>query len=116
MEKMASYASEVFANLGVDPSAFSSSGRDVRRREPTPAASYQNDDFSSLVAEAAQNRVDLQGIASGQIPGLAPIPVPGYPSPQDIPPVPGVNTIPGLSNFNYVVGQLIPSMIPPTNT
>jgi hypothetical protein len=48
--------------------------------------------------------------------GLAPIPVPGYGSPGDTPNVPGVNTIPGLSNFNYIVGQLIPQMIPPTNT
>jgi hypothetical protein len=65
----------------------------------------------------------LQGVASGQIPGLAPIPVPGFAGryiilifdriivfltyecsgPQEIPTVPGVNTIPGLSNFNYVV-------------
>lgn len=35
--------------------------------------------------------------------GLAPIPVPGYGSPADSPTLPGVNTIPGLSNFNYIV-------------
>ena len=45
------------------------------------------------------------GIASGQIAGLAPIPVPGFPGPQDVPTVPGVNTIPGLSNFNYLVSS-----------
>jgi len=44
------------------------------------------------------------------------IPVPGFAGPQDAPTVPGVNTIPGLSNFNYIVGQLVPQMIPPTNT
>ncbi|EPB80825.1 hypothetical protein ANCCEY_00027 [Ancylostoma ceylanicum] len=74
------------------------------------------DDLNAVIAEANANRVDLQGIASGQIPGLAPIPVPGYPGPQDVPVIPGVNTIPGLSNFNYLVGQLFPQMIPPANT
>ena len=58
----------------------------------------------------------LKGLASGQIPGLAPIPVPGFAGPQDSPTVAGVNTIPGLSNFNYIIGQLVPQMIPPTNT
>ncbi|KIH62183.1 hypothetical protein ANCDUO_07536 [Ancylostoma duodenale] len=76
----------------------------------------KTDDLNAVIAEANANRVDLQGIASGQIPGLAPIPVPGYPGPQDVPVIPGVNTIPGLSNFNYLVGQLFPQMIPPANT
>lgn len=81
------------------------SGKEVRRREPysSDAPSFQSDDFNSIINEASQNRVDLQGLASGQIPGLAPIPVPGFAGPQDVPTVPGVNTIPGLSNFNYVV-------------
>ncbi|WKY17020.1 hypothetical protein Q1695_001553 [Nippostrongylus brasiliensis] len=86
------------------------------RRAPVPSALYQADDLNAVIAEANANRVDLQGIASGQIPGLAPIPVPGYPGPQDVPVIPGVNTIPGLSNFNYLVGQLFPQMIPPANT
>lgn len=89
-------------------------GREVRRREPS--SSFQSDDFDSIINEANQNRVDLQGLASGQIPGLAPIPVPGFAGPQDVPTIPGVNTIPGLKNFNYIVGQIIPQMIPPTNT
>lgn len=59
--------------------------------------------MNSVINEANANRVDLQGIASGQIAGLAPIPVPGFPGPQDVPVIPGVNTIPGLSNFNYLV-------------
>ncbi|KAE9553154.1 hypothetical protein FO519_003633 [Halicephalobus sp. NKZ332] len=91
-------------------------GREVRRREPLPSTLYQSDDINGIINEANQNRVDLQGLTSGQIPGLAPIPVPGYPGPSDVPTVPGVNTIPGLKNFNYVVGQLVPQMIPPTNT
>lgn len=92
-------------------------GRDVRRREPPlPSTLYQTDDLNSIVNEASQNRIDLQGITSGQIPGLAPIPVPGYGSPSETPNIAGVNSIPGLTNFNYIVGQLIPQMIPPTNT
>ncbi|KAE9415464.1 hypothetical protein Angca_000557 [Angiostrongylus cantonensis] len=86
------------------------------RRAPLSSSLYQTDDLNAVIAEASANRVDLQGIASGQIPGLAPIPVPGYPGPQDVPVIPGVNTIPGLSNFNYLVGQLFPQMIPPANT
>uniref|UniRef100_A0A0N5B3Q8 Lipocalin domain-containing protein n=1 Tax=Strongyloides papillosus TaxID=174720 RepID=A0A0N5B3Q8_STREA len=85
---------------------------------PLPETQFQSD-FESLIAEAAASGtpgLDIQGLTSGQIPGLAPIPVPGFPGPQDIPTVPGVNTIPGLSNFNYIVGQLVPQMIPPTNT
>uniref|UniRef100_A0A0N4ZHR4 Lipocln_cytosolic_FA-bd_dom domain-containing protein n=1 Tax=Parastrongyloides trichosuri TaxID=131310 RepID=A0A0N4ZHR4_PARTI len=85
---------------------------------PIPETQFQSD-FESMIAQAAasdNSGLDLQGLTSGQIPGLAPIPVPGFPGPQDIPTVPGVNTIPGLSNFNYIVGQLVPQMIPPTNT
>ncbi|KAJ1350759.1 hypothetical protein KIN20_006637 [Parelaphostrongylus tenuis] len=86
------------------------------RKAPLSSSLYQTDDLNAVIAEASANRIDLQGIASGQIPGLAPIPVPGYPGPQDVPVIPGVNTIPGLSNFNYLVGQLFPQMIPPANT
>ncbi|CAD6193028.1 unnamed protein product [Caenorhabditis auriculariae] len=88
------------------------------RRAPLPSSILQSEDLSALVAdaEANANRVDLQGYTSGQIPGLAPIPVPGFPGPQDAPTIPGVNTIPGLSNFNYLVGQLFPQIIPPANT
>ncbi|KAI6177325.1 hypothetical protein M3Y97_00894400 [Aphelenchoides bicaudatus] len=112
MEKVTSYANRVLENLGLNMD-----GRDVRRAEPPlPSTLYQSDELNSIVNEASQNRIDLQGITSGKIPGLAPIPVPGYGSPADTPNVPGVNTIPGLSNFNYIVGQLIPQMIPPTNT
>ncbi|VDM62872.1 unnamed protein product [Angiostrongylus costaricensis] len=95
--------------------------KDNKSVRKAPLSSYffnwlKTDDLNAVIAEASANRVDLQGIASGQIPGLAPIPVPGYPGPQDVPVIPGVNTIPGLSNFNYLVGQLFPQMIPPANT
>ncbi|MFH4983532.1 hypothetical protein AB6A40_010241 [Gnathostoma spinigerum] len=86
-----------------------------RARQSFPVEDFQSDQLETL-AETNQNRVDLQGITSGQIPGLAPIPVPAFPGPQDVPTIPGVNTIPGLSNFNYLIGQLIPQMIPPANT
>ena len=56
-----------------------------------------------------------QGLASGQFAGIAPIPVPGFAGPQDIPRIPGVNTIPGLDVWNYMVGQLIPQTIPAAN-
>ena len=77
-------------------------GRTVRRK-PLKATEYQAEELNSLVKEANQNRIDLHGMTSGQIPGLAPIPVPGFPGPQDVPTIPGVNTLPGLSNFNYLV-------------
>uniref|UniRef100_A0AC35U839 Lipocln_cytosolic_FA-bd_dom domain-containing protein n=1 Tax=Rhabditophanes sp. KR3021 TaxID=114890 RepID=A0AC35U839_9BILA len=79
-----------------------------------PEISFQSD-IGSFLSGAGEG-VDVQRLASGQIPGLAPIPVPGFPGPADIPTVPGVNTIPGLTNFNYIVGQIVPQMIPPTNT
>uniref|UniRef100_A0A1I7ZB62 Lipocln_cytosolic_FA-bd_dom domain-containing protein n=1 Tax=Steinernema glaseri TaxID=37863 RepID=A0A1I7ZB62_9BILA len=110
LAQMGELASGVLERLGLSVG----NDREVRRKEPS--SFIPSDDISQLVNEASSNRIDLQGITSGQIPGLAPIPVPGFPGPSDIPTVPGVNTIPGLSNFNYVVGQLIPQMIPPTNT
>jgi hypothetical protein len=57
----------------------------------------------------------VQGLTSGQFAGIAPIPVPGFAGPQDIPRIPGVNTIPGLDMWNYVVGQLVPQSIPAAN-
>ena len=102
MDNVAKMANGVLERLGLSMDG----GREIRR-QPLPSTLYQSDDLNSVLSEASQNRIDLQGITSGQIPGLAPIPVPGFPGPQDIPTVPGVNTIPGLSNFNYVVsGQL----------
>jgi lipocalin len=112
LDNAAKLTNSVLERLGLSMDG----GREVRRKEPSSASYFQADDLNAIVNEASQNRIDLQGITSGQIPGLAPIPVPGYPGPHDIPTIPGVNTIPGLSNFNYVVGQLIPQMIPPTNT
>ncbi|VDK54934.1 unnamed protein product, partial [Cylicostephanus goldi] len=109
--KVGEVAESILNRLG-----FSTKDDKQVRRAPVPSAMYQTDDLNAVIAEANANRVDLQGIASGQIPGLAPIPVPGYPGPQDVPEIPGVNTIPGLSNFNYLVGQLFPQMIPPANT
>ncbi|VDK42335.1 unnamed protein product [Anisakis simplex] len=110
LQKVGDIASSVLQRLGLATDGTN------RRYKPLPSTEYQSDELNSVINEANQNRVDLQGIASGQIPGLAPIPVPGFPGPQDVPTIPGVNTIPGLSNFNYLVGQLIPQMIPPTNT
>ncbi|KAI1732370.1 LiPocalin-Related protein [Ditylenchus destructor] len=113
MERATGVANGILEKLGLNMG-----GREIRRQpDPLPSSLYQSDDLNAVINEASQNRIDLQGLASGHsIPGLAPIPVPGFAGPQDIPTVPGVNTIPGLSNFNYVVGQLIPQMIPPTNT
>jgi lipocalin len=111
LDKVSEVANEFLERLGL-----TYEGREVRRKEPLPSTLYQSDDVNAIINEANENRIDLHGITSGQIPGLAPIPVPGFGAPQDIPTVPGVNTIPGLKNFNYVVGQLIPQMIPPTNT
>jgi lipocalin len=71
---------------------------------------------NSLDSFSANNAVDLQGLSSGGLPGVAPIPVPGFPGPQDVPAIPGVNTIPGLDMFNYLVGQLIPQAVPPANS
>lgn len=88
-------------------------GREVRRKEPLPSTLYQSDDVNAIINEANENRIDLHGITSGQIPGLAPIPVPGFGAPQDIPTVPGVNTIPGLKNFNYVVRKNFFSIFDP---
>uniref|UniRef100_A0A914C622 Lipocalin domain-containing protein n=1 Tax=Acrobeloides nanus TaxID=290746 RepID=A0A914C622_9BILA len=111
LDRLSNLANSVLERLGL----AAGEGSSVRRK-PLPSTLYQTDDLDEIVNEASQNRIDLQGLTSGQIPGLAPIPVPGFPGPQDIPSIPGVNTIPGLSNFNYVVGQLVPQMIPPTNT
>lgn len=100
LDKVGEVANEFLERLGL-----TYEGREVRRKEPLPSTLYQSDDINNIINEANQNRVDLQGLTSGQIPGLAPIPVPGYPGPQDVPTVPGVNTIPGLKNFNYVVSN-----------
>lgn len=97
-DKVGAVANDFLERLG-----FTYEGREIRKKEPLPSTLYQSDDINGIINEANQNRIDLQGITSGQIPGLAPIPVPGYPGPSDIPTVPGVNTIPGLKNFNYVV-------------
>ena len=101
MDKVSEVANEFLERLGI-----TYEGREVRRKEPLPSTLYQSDDVNAIINEADQNRIDLQGITSGQIPGLAPIPVPGFGAPQDVPTVPGVNTIPGLKNFNYVVSQI----------
>lgn len=97
LEKISEIADNVLNQLGL------SSDFNGRRYKPLVASSSLQNDINSVIAEANQNRIDLQGIASGQIPGLAPIPVPAFPGPQDVPAIPGVNTIPGLSNFNYLV-------------
>lgn len=97
LAKISEIADSVLNQLGL------STDFNGRRYKPLSASSFQNDDINSVISEANQNRIDLQGIASGQIPGLAPIPVPAFPGPQDVPAIPGVNTIPGLSNFNYLV-------------
>lgn len=108
-------ASSVLATLGLQADGKPRRAPAYSETRSLPEAAYQSDGgLANFLGNS--NTVDLQGIASGQIPGLAPIPVPGFPGPQDVPTIPGVNTIPGLSNFNYLVGQLIPQVIPPTNT
>lgn len=97
MESVGDLANNVLHRLGLSADGTN------RRYRPLPSSEYQADELNSVISEASQNRIDLQGITSGQIPGLAPIPVPGFPGPQDVPTIPGVNTIPGLSNFNYLV-------------
>jgi len=119
ISKATSFANSLLDRLGLtSPASNPSSQQREIRRQSIPASLYQSDtDLNSITSDTSQNRVvDLLGVASGQIPGLAPIPVPGFATPQEVPTVPGINTIPGLSNFNYVVGQLVPQMIPPTNT
>lgn len=72
--------------------------------------------FSKILSQGFGNLVDLNGVSSGGLAGVAPIPVPGFPGPQEVPPIPGVNTIPGLDMFNYLVGQLIPQSVPSANS
>lgn len=114
MDKASQFANNIMEKMGINWGEREG----VRRKEPPlPSSLYQSDDLNSIVESAGKDSgIDLQGLTSGQIPGLAPIPVPGFPGESDNPTVPGVNTIPGLRNFNYLVGQLIPQMIPPTNT
>ncbi|KAL7072091.1 hypothetical protein ACQ4LE_008978 [Meloidogyne hapla] len=114
VDKATTFTNSLLERLGLASNQKAENQKEIRRH-PAPAF-FQTDDLTGLGADLASNRIDLQGLASGQIPGLAPIPVPGFAGPQDAPTVPGVNTIPGLSNFNYIVGQLVPQMIPPTNT
>jgi len=126
MDKATNVANTILERLGLAVQGGGGAGgnipssngqREFRRKPVSDQASlFGSDDLNAIVSEAQQNRVDLQELTSGHIPGLAPIPVPGFAGPQDVPTVPGVNTIPGLSNFNYIVGQLVPQMIPPTNT
>jgi len=113
VDKATSFTNSLLERLGLASNQKVDHQKEIRM-QPTPA--FYQTDLTGLGADLASNRIDLQGLASGQIPGLAPIPVPGFAGPQDAPTVPGVNTIPGLSNFNYIVGQLVPQMIPPTNT
>lgn len=82
------------------------------------SSAHSLDSFSPINSggNGPKNLVDLQGLSSGNLPGVAPIPVPGFPGPQDVPAIPGVNTIPGLDQFNYLVGQLIPQAVPPANS
>lgn len=104
VEKATRFANNVLEKMGISW-AGGEEREAVRRREPPlPSSLYQSDDLNSIVEGAGSERIDLQGLTSGQIPGLAPIPVPGFPGESDNPTVPGVNTIPGLRNFNYLVG------------
>lgn len=97
MKKIGEVADNILYRLGI-----STDGRN-RRYKPSPSSEYHLDELNSVINEANENRIDLQDISNGQIPGIAPIPVPGFPGPQDIKPIAGVNTIPGLKNFNYLV-------------
>lgn len=71
------------ANGILEKLGLSMGGKEIRRQpEALPSSLYQSDDINAVLSEASQNRIDLQGITSGQIPGLAPIPVPGFAGPQ----------------------------------
>uniref|UniRef100_A0A1I8AYV8 Uncharacterized protein n=1 Tax=Meloidogyne hapla TaxID=6305 RepID=A0A1I8AYV8_MELHA len=102
VDKATTFTNSLLERLGLASNQKAENQKEIRRH-PAPAF-FQTDDLTGLGADLASNRIDLQ------------IPVPGFAGPQDAPTVPGVNTIPGLSNFNYIVGQLVPQMIPPTNT
>ncbi|GMT06257.1 hypothetical protein PENTCL1PPCAC_28431 [Pristionchus entomophagus] len=115
--KIGEVAENILERLGFNVRPEGQQGSSNLRRAPLPSSLLQSDALNELVDEAGQNKIDLDGIASGaSINGLAPIPVPGFPGPSEVPSIPGVNTIPGLSNFNYLVGQLFPQVIPPANT
>jgi len=100
---------KTFQNLGIDLS------------KATGVAPFSNPVNAAVLKESAlpfvapSNPVSLQGIDDGSLARIAPIPVPGFPGKQDTPLIPGVNTIPGLDAFNYLVGSLIPQAIPPAN-
>ncbi|KAL1243320.1 3-ketoacyl-CoA thiolase [Trichinella spiralis] len=74
-----------------------------------------NNLLSRLQTSADTETSLFDGFSSGKLPGIAPIPVPGFPGPQEVPQIPGVNTIPGLDSFNYLVGQLLPQSTAPKN-
>ncbi|KAF8353843.1 lpr-4 [Pristionchus pacificus] len=114
--KIGEVAENILERLGFNVRPEGQTNESNVRRAPLPSSLLQQDDLNAIVDEAGQNRIDLTGIASGNFDKFAPIPVPGYPGPSDVPSIPGVNTIPGLSNFNYLVGQLFPQVIPPANT
>ncbi|KFD52997.1 hypothetical protein M514_06113 [Trichuris suis] len=114
-----SAASTLFNRLGnsQDPSNSIFAGATSLGGQKPPV-----DPFSSLVDRIGKGgsyspgQTSLfDGLTSGKLPGVAPIPVPGFPGPQDIPSIPGVNTIPGLDAFNYIVGQLLPQSVLPVN-
>jgi len=88
LAKATSFTNTLLERLGlVGPAGGNTEQREVRRQPPTPL--YQTDaDLNAVLAEASQNRVDLQGVASGQIPGLAPIPCRGLPDHRRFPPSP----------------------------
>lgn len=101
-----------FGGLGLNIPGLATSIDSGVRKQPS---GDKVDGFGSGFSLPNSSPVDLQSVANGGVPGLAPIPVPGFPGPVDSPSIPGVNTIPGLDMFNYLVGNLIPQAIPPAN-
>lgn len=105
--KFASFDRDLGFNLrdGTGTVPFSSGlGLDVQRNEP----------IVDVFAPQFSKRLDLQSVSANKL-NIAPIPVPGFPGPAETPAIPGVNTIPGLDAFNYLVGSLIPQAVSPAN-
>jgi len=108
--------------VGIDPRPLFKSFNELAFGQPQRSGQSQSANLvsasidNSARAAVSNTPVDLQGLSAGGLPGVAPIPVPGFPGPQDVPAIPGVNTIPGLDMFNYLVGQLIPQSVPSANS
>ncbi|VDO99696.1 unnamed protein product [Soboliphyme baturini] len=70
---------------------------------------------SSFGSSGILDLSQLNGFSSGSLPGVAPIPVPTFPKEGSIQNLPGINSIPGLDSFNYIIGQLVPQAVQPVS-